>query len=117
MWGFYLDTNNMRKNLLLIFTSLMLFLPNAFSQEKKMPEKPKMKFLGAFDAGQTGVSIYKLFDASDNVVCYVLTPDAASRKQTPEGLIYDANSVGSISCLMVKVPVIPLAPESPQIKK
>jgi len=86
------------------------------AQEKKANEKPKMKFLGAFDAGQAGVSIYKLFDQSDNVVCYVLAPDAASRKQTSEGLIYDSNSVGSISCLMVKVPVIPIAAEPVRLK-
>lgn len=104
-----------KKILILVLSSI--FSLCAFAQEKKQPEKPKMKFLGAFDAGQVGVSIYKLFDQSDNVVCYVLAPDAASRKQTPEGLIYDSNSVGSISCLMVKVPVIPISADTTSGKK
>lgn len=101
----------MYKNILMLVLGFTLSL-GVYAQEKKVIEKPKMKFLGAFDAGQSGVSIYKLFDQSDNVVCYVLAPDAASRRQTPEGLIYDANSVGSISCLMVKVPVVPVTAES-----
>ncbi len=106
----------MHRKILLIALSVLL-TSNVFAQEKKGVAKPKMKFLGAYDAGQPGVSILKLFDPSDNVVCYILAPDAASHKQTPEGLIYDANSVGSISCLMVKVPVIPIPSDSAQTKK
>jgi len=71
-----------------------------------------MKFLGAFDAGQPDVSIVKLYDASDDVLCYVLMPDSASRRQVDkEKWVYEANAVGSISCLKVKVPVVPIAPK------
>jgi hypothetical protein len=34
-----------------------------------------MKFLGAFDAGLPNVSIIKLLDPTDEVLCYVLMPD------------------------------------------
>ena len=55
------------------------------------------------------MSIYKLFDPTDDVVCYVLTPDIAGRKQNEAGvLIYEGNSAGSISCLKVKVLVVPV---------
>ena len=76
--------------------------------------KPKMKFLGAYDAGQANVSIIKLLDPTDDVLCYVLVPDIASRKQIVGGKwTYDANNVGSISCLKVMVPVVPVAPANP----
>jgi len=98
----------------------------------KPAEKPKMQFMGAYDGGQPGVSIYKLFDPTDEVVCYVLTPDIAGRKQDAAGVwIYEGNSAGSISCLKVKVLVVPVgnqapgpaqpaptaAPKTPQINK
>jgi hypothetical protein len=85
-----------------------------WSQDKppKLPEKPQMKFLGAFDGGQPGVGIYKMFDATDDVVCYILMPEVANRRKTEDGWVYDGNSVGSISCLKVKVPVIPIGEKS-----
>lgn len=76
-------------------------------------EKPKMKFLGAFDAGQPNVSIIKLLDPTDDVLCYVLMPDHAARKQVDKDTwTYEANSVGTISCLKVMVPVLPVSPKS-----
>ena len=91
---------------------LCLALPfQAFSQEKKPAEKPKMQFMGAYDAGQPGVNIYKMFDPTEDVVCYILMPEVAGRKPVEGGKwIYDGNSVGSISCLKVKLPVVPLPP-------
>jgi hypothetical protein len=98
----------------------------------KPAEKPKMQFMGAYDGGQPGVSIYKLFDPTDDVVCYVLTPEIAGRKQNEAGVwLYEGNSAGSISCLKVKVLVVPVgnqapgpaqsaptaAPKAPQINK
>ena len=74
-------------------------------------KKPMMKFLGAFDAGVANVSIIKLLDTTDDVLCYVLMPDNASRRQLEKDKwVYEANTVGSISCLKVRVPVIPLNP-------
>ena len=74
-----------------------------------------MKFLGAFDAGLPNVSIIKLLDPTDDVLCYVLMPDNAIRKQVDkEKWVYESNNVGSISCLKVIVPVIPMTPNSLQ---
>ena len=85
---------------------------HVFAQDKKVAEKPKMQFMGAYDAGQAGVSIYKMFDPTEDVVCYILMPETAGRKAVEGGKwIYDGNSVGSLSCLKVKLPVVPLAPK------
>ncbi len=83
-------------------------------QAPKPPEKPKMVFMGAYDGGQPGVSIYKLFDPTEDVVCYVLTPDIAGRKKNEAGVwLYEGNSAGSISCVKVKVLVVPVAAQAP----
>ena len=59
--------------------------------------------MGSFDAGQPGVFIYKMFDPTDEVVCYVLMPEVVGRKQISSGkYIYDGNNIGSISCLKVR---------------
>ena len=86
----------------------------AQAQAPKPPEKPKMVFMGAYDGGQPGVSIYKLFDPTEDVVCYVLTPDIAGRKKNEAGVwLYEGNSAGSISCVKVKVLVVPVAAQAP----
>jgi hypothetical protein len=83
----------------------------AIAQEKAPAEKPKMQFMGAYDAGQPGVSIYKMFDPTEDVVCYVLMPEVVGRRPVEgDKWIYDGNSVGSISCLKVRVPVVNLPP-------
>ena len=85
---------------------------SVLAQSKMPPEKPKMQFMGAYDAGQAGVSIYKMFDPTEDVVCYILAPEVASRKALDgDKWIYDGNSAGSISCLKVKLPVVPLSPK------
>ena len=79
--------------------------------EPKENKKPLMKFLGAFDAGLPNVSIIKLLDPTDEVLCYVLMPDHTTRRLVEKDKwVYEANSVGSISCLKVRIPVIPLSP-------
>ena len=90
--------------LILLFVSTI-----CFSQIPEAIKKPQMKFLGAFDAGQPDVSIVKLFDQTDDVLCYVLMPDSAGRRQGDKGKwVYEGNSVGSISCLKVKLAVTPI---------
>lgn len=72
-----------------------------------------MKFLGAYDAGQPNVSIIKLLDPTDDVLCYVLVPDIAIRKQIDKDKwTYESNTVGSISCLKVMVPVVTVSPKT-----
>lgn len=81
------------------------------------PEKPKMVFMGAYDAGQPGVNIYKMFDPTEDVVCYVLMPEVVGRRQVEQDRwIYDGNSVGSISCLKVKLPVVTIPSNQTQKK-
>lgn len=102
-------TDNIYLRLLgLVFISIT---SSAFAQDKAPAEKPKMQFMGAYDAGQPGVSIYKMFDPTEDVVCYVLMPEVVGRRPVDgDKWIYDGNSVGSISCLKVRVPVVNLPP-------
>ena len=76
------------------------------SSSKKPPvEKPKMIFLAEFDAGQPNAGIFKLFDPSDEVICYILMPTSALKRQVEVGVwAYEANSLGSISCVKVTLP-------------
>lgn len=72
-----------------------------------------MTYMGAYDSGQAGVSIHKLFDPTEDVVCYLLMPDQAGRKEgVGGGWIYDGNSVGAMSCIRTKVQVSNIAPPS-----
>jgi hypothetical protein len=98
---------------ILVFS--LFFVANIQAQDKKVAEKPRMIFMGAYDAGQAGANIYKMFDPTEDVVCYILMPETAGRKAVEGGKwIYDGNNIGSISCLKVKLPVVPLAPAAPQ---
>jgi len=92
-----------------IFLLIAVHLSTSPLYASNLKNKAQMKVLGIFDAGQPGVSIIKLYDSTDDVVCYVLSPDVPTRKQIgPEKYVYEANSIGSISCLKVKLPVIPV---------
>ena len=65
-----------------------------------------MTYMGAFDSGQAGVSVHKLFDPTEDVVCYLLMPDQAGRKVGVDGgWIYDGNSVGAMSCVKARVQI------------
>jgi len=69
------------------------------AQSSNPAQKVQMQYIATFEAGQPGAGIYKLYDASDDVICYVLMPDTASRKQVDGKWVYDSNSLGSLSCL------------------
>lgn len=58
-----------------------------------------LKLVEVFDAGQPQTIILKLYDDKADVLCYVLMPELAARKQVDSNWIYDANTIGSISCL------------------
>lgn len=69
-------------------------------------KKPQMQLLGVFDAGQQGVNIYKLFDAPENVVCYLLMPEVVGRRSADDSgtkWLYEGNTIGSISCVKTRV--------------
>lgn len=89
---------------LLLVTNTASFAQQNNPGKKNSTEKPKMTFLGEFDAGQPNAGIYKLFDASDEVLCYILMPSTVLRKQLDGGLwAYEGNSLGSISCVKLNL--------------
>lgn len=77
--------------------------PVAFAQgnQAQSQQKPKMNYLGQFDAGSPNAGIFKMYDPTDEVLCYILMPEVANRKLMNNVMIYEANSLGSISCLKV----------------
>ena len=90
---------------------MLLFGTATFAQTNDA-KKPQMKLLGVYGAGQPNVSIVKLLDPTDDVLCYVLMPDTAARKQVDvDKWTYEGNNVGSISCLKVLVPVVGVSPK------
>ena len=63
-----------------------------------------LQLIEVFDAGQPQAVILKLYDPSADVICYVLTPERAARKQVEGNLLYDGNQVGAISCVKNRQP-------------
>jgi hypothetical protein len=89
---------------LLLITSSISFAQQKNPSKKNPGEKPKMVYLGEFDAGQPNAGIYKLFDPTDEVLCYILMPTTALKKQAEGGVwVYEGNSLGSISCVKVSL--------------
>lgn len=88
------------------FLQILIFfiLTSASAQTTAPEQKFQMQYITTFEAGQTGAGIYKLYDQSDDVICYVLMPDTASRKKIEGKWVYDSNSLGSISCLKANSP-------------
>ncbi len=76
----------------------------AVAQSGKSVQKAQMQYIATFEAGQPGAGIYKLYDQSDDVICYVLMPEIASRKQVDGKWVYEANSLGALSCLKANSP-------------
>jgi len=66
---------------------------------KSKIQKAQMRFIGTFESGYKDAGIYKMVDTSDDVICYVLMPDNSSNRMVDGKLIYEANNVGSISCV------------------
>jgi hypothetical protein len=96
------------KYLLIIFIGIMSI--NLIAQNSTTGQKASMLYIASFEAGQPGAGIYKLYDASDDVICYVLMPDTASRKQIDGKWVYDSNTLGSLSCLKANTPPKSLQP-------
>jgi hypothetical protein len=89
----------LKKKLFFGVLSLVLIVPTGYGQNISSQQKAQMTYITSFEAGQPGASIYKLYDASDDVICYVLMPDSASRKLIEGKVIYDSNNLGSLSCV------------------
>ena len=89
----------------------VLLCTNLYAQTKsEPPKKQKFEVLGIFESGQPDASIFKLYDKSSNVICYLLTPDLAIRKSGEAGWSYEGNSLGSLSCVKDLQAVIPVKP-------
>jgi hypothetical protein len=86
----------MTSNKFLFVLGISFFAGHLFAQTS---QKTQMRFVTSFEAGQPEASIYKLYDASDDVICYILMPETAGRKQVSGKWVYDSNSLGSLSCL------------------
>ncbi|MDD2727691.1 hypothetical protein [Malikia sp.] len=72
-----------------------------------------MQLVEVFDAGQPEAVILKLYDQQADVICYVLTPERASRKSVEGNLVYDGNNVGAISCVKNRQQVVDVTPPAP----
>ncbi len=105
--------NTMKKKLAFLRIILPILFPSlGFAQTRK-----SLKLVEVFDAGQPQTIILKLYDDKADVLCYVLMPELASRKRIDSNWIYDANNIGSISCIKqlpspkvtpsVKTPIVP----------
>lgn len=79
-----------------------LLIPKILFSQSPPPAKPRMQYMGTFDAGQQNAGIFKMYDASDDIVCYILAPESVSRKKIENTIIYEANNLGSISCVKVR---------------
>ncbi len=85
----------------LIFLASCIRSATAFSQQE--PIRKKMTVVDVYDAGQPQTIILKLFDPGTDVVCYILMPEQAARKEVGSKWVYDGNAVGSISCVPVMI--------------
>lgn len=89
-----------------LMMSLALAVASGLAQGQASPPPSRMKLLDVFDAGQPNAIILKLYDPGPEVICYVLMPEKAMRKQAEGGWVYEGNSVGSISCVDRQIRVI-----------
>ncbi|MGV0962313.1 MAG: hypothetical protein ACOYBT_00305 [Polynucleobacter sp.] len=95
----------MRSLYLLVGGLVFLSSFSVCAQSTQQNQKTQMQYISTFEAGQPGAGIYKLYDASDDVICYVLMPDTATRKQIDGKWVYESNSLGSISCLKARTTI------------
>jgi hypothetical protein len=81
--------------------------------------KARMTYMGTFDAGQPNVGIFKMYDPTDGIVCYIMTPENVISKNINNKITYEGNSIGSISCVKVLNPPATnnINPSSTNIKK
>lgn len=95
--------NKICKTLLLTLLAGMALAAGAQSRKT-------LQLVEVFDAGQPQAVILKLYDQQADVICYVLTPERASRQQSEGGWLYDGNNVGSISCVKQRQYVVDVTP-------
>jgi hypothetical protein len=100
---------------------LIILIDTSFSQTTTTPPntKARMTYMGTFDAGQPNVGIFKMYDPTDGVVCYIMTPENVVSKNINNKITYEGNSIGSISCVKILNPPSTnnVNPSSTNIKK
>jgi hypothetical protein len=98
-----LNMNKISKALLPLLLAGVAFSADAQSRKS-------LQLVEVFDAGQPQAVILKLYDQQADVICYVLTPERAARKQVEDSLVYEGNNIGAISCLKQRQYVIDVTP-------
>jgi len=84
----------------MLITGLAIVTATTANSQSMTPRK-RMTVVDIYDAGQPQAIILKLFDPGTDVVCYVLMPEQAARKEVGSKWVYEGNAVGSISCVPV----------------
>jgi len=80
------------------------FVGSTVLAQQQNHNKSRITYIGQFDAGQPNASIYKVYDPSDDVVCYILMPEIFNTKKSGSTITYESNNLGSISCLKAGLP-------------
>lgn len=88
---------------ILIFSTFVFMFSSLGAQDNRK----NLQVLDIFNAGQPQSIILKLYDKESSVVCYVLMPENAGRKDINNSWIYDGNNIGSISCIKIDDRVSP----------
>lgn len=97
------------KKIKFYFLSILVLFSNGLLAQQ--PRK-QLRLVDIFDAGQPQAVILKLYDQQSEVLCYVLMPENAGKKYLDDKLVYEANSIGSISCVKQVQLVIPAEVQS-----
>lgn len=107
----------MLQKFLTCFFSLTFAYPLLVNAQQAANQLPQMQFQGVYATGHKDFNIYKMVDPLEDVLCYIMMPTLASKTDTPSGqIIYDSNTIGSLSCLKIYA-VPPKTTLSPTKKK
>lgn len=93
--------------------SFFLFVSGLVQAQTALPQ---MQFKGAFASGHKEFNIYKMYDEIEDVLCYIMMPTNASKRDNDIGqIIYDGNSIGALSCFKIFAP--PVKPNLGSVKR
>lgn len=95
------------------FLCLLVLFANTVSAQQ--PRK-QLRLIDIFDAGQPQAVILKLYDQQSEVLCYLLMPENAGKKFLENKLVYEANNIGSISCVKQVQVVVPAEVQKPSVQ-
>lgn len=92
----------MTRTLRLAALPMLLLVYNFSYGQTTGSQLPQMMFKGAYTTGHKDFNIYKMYDQTEDVLCYIMMPTLASKKDTETGqIIYDSNSIGALSCMKI----------------